>query len=307
MITLRILLLVALSAPLASAVEVLVTQNSNLIQWTCFDAASPDACCQEIEATLGRFEAPSPQFHDCQKLVADVPHVPTLEKYKVAQYSLILSHMSSDSTTAPQQHRWAEQQWTLQEPITSPFVWEPTETNSPSLNLKSTLSQEGGMHRLMTSSLQRTPNESGFYYLLMTVPEGMFVDLDDFLAHSTATVYSAKVCDIEKTAFVSGQHVVIVQVPAETDMEISSKWHIRYPMPQNGGEEWIRNLPQPQLLHWNGQELFHIQDFSSMPDIWVAAGYEQDYDIVMWGTVAACWVGVWIMLHDIASVSYWDP
>lgn len=283
-----------------------MTQSSGLIQWTCFDAESPEACCQEIEATLGQFRAPSLQFRDCQKLIAHVPHVPALEKYNIAQYSLILPPLDSDSDVAPQQHLWAEQEWTAQETMTSPFVKKSSEARTRSLQSNSILSQEGGMHRLMTSTIE-TQNETGFYYLLMIIPEGMFVDLDDFITLPTANLYSAKVCDIEKTAFVSGQHVVVVEVPADIDLEIPSKWHIRYPMPQPTGEVWIRNLAEPQVLYVDGQELSYNQEFSSMPDIWVASGYDIDYDVVMWGTVAACCIGVWIMLNDIATVSYWDP
>eukprot|EP00980_Cylindrotheca_fusiformis_P007804 scaffold1669_cov129-Cylindrotheca_fusiformis.AAC.15 len=297
------LLQVALSVPFASAVEVLVTQNINVIQWTCFEAASPDVCCQEIEATLDQVGAPPTE--DCEKLVADVPQVPTLEKYGIAQYSLVLAKTRGDPRNATQQHLWSEGTWNLQETTTSPFLGKTAAINDPTIHSGSVLSEEGGMHRQMKSSV-RAQNGNGFYYLFMTIPEGMFVDLDDFVTLPEATVYSSKVCDIEKPAFVSGQHVVIVEVPASADLKISSKWHIRYPMPQSNGEAWILNFLQPQVLYLGAQGLFYTQEFANMPNILVAAGIGGDSDIVMWGTIAACCLGVLIMLNDISSVSYWD-
>jgi hypothetical protein len=65
--------------------------------------------------------------------------------------------------------------------------------------------------------------------------------------------------------------------------------------------------------HGHGHELGREQaiiasteGFEILERVWVAAGSDDDYDWVMWMTIAACWVGVVWMLSDISHVSHWD-
>jgi hypothetical protein len=180
-------------------------------------------------------------------------------------------------------------------------------------------------------------------YLFLHVPRGMFVDLDDavtVVSTSTSTsrtttsskaefefkwkvdaVHAAKVCDIEQPAFDSGQHAIVVELPpGGSQYDLSSKLHLRYPDPSLEYEQWI-DLVEPHVVGIvvNGNRLGHghelrreqaiiasTEGFEILERVWVAAGSDDDYDWVMWTTIAACWVGVVWMLSDISHVSHWD-
>jgi len=286
--------------------RVMVTQYSDLVHWTCFSTLSSTDCCREIEVAGLELGFSNP--YNCERLLAEVPDVSVLHDYGMAKFSLVLQNHKSDDSVSESvlQHRWEDSTWMNQPSPRSPFFWNDTKTLDESITLQSTLSNEGGMHRQMTSTLEQA---QGFesYFIVMTVPQSMFVDLDDFLTDSKSTLHAAKVCDIEKPAFVSGQHVIVVEGRSDSTLCQHTKWHIRYPEPSQGGIDFIQNLPEPQAVFMKDGVLYHNQHLAKMPHVSVATGYEQDGDFVKWATMVACWVGVWKMLLDISMVSYWDP
>jgi hypothetical protein len=139
-------------------------------------------------------------------------------------------------------------------------------------------------------------------------------------------VHAAEVCDIEQPAFDSGQHVIVVELPpGGSQYNLSSKFHLRYPDPSLDYEQWI-DLVEPHVVgivvngnnihgHGHGHArgykreqaiIASTEGFGILERVWVAAGSDDDYDWVMWTTIAACWVGVVWMLSDISHVSHWD-
>jgi len=120
--------------------------------------------------------------------------------------------------------------------------------------LDSHLSRDGGMHRLFYHKFQSFESNDGEddpnYLIYLTIPKGMFIDLDDPIESTTGSIQSlptenngavasvmnhgfvvtasetrkssvlsfrarlhaATVCDIEQPAFVSGQHLLIWEI-----------------------------------------------------------------------------------------------
>lgn len=304
--SIKLIFLIVVSRLSNGSSRVMVTQYSDLVHWTCFSTTLSTDCCREIEASGLELGISNP--HNCELLIAEVPKVPLLHDYDMAKFSLVLQNHKSHDSASEQvlQHRWEDRMWKNQPSPASPFFWNDMKDLDQSITLQSILSHEGGMHLQMTSTLgQELAFES--YFLVMTVPESMFVDLDDFLIDSKYTLHASGVCDIEKPAFVSGQHVLMVEVQSGSNLIQHTKWHIRYPAPSQGGADSIRNFPAPQVVFVKDGVLYHHRYLAKLPDVSVATGYEQDGDFVMWATMVACWIGVWSMLRDISSVSYWDP
>jgi hypothetical protein len=215
----------------------------------------------------------------------------------------------------------------------------------------SALDPNGGMHRLLEHSLQLRSDIETFV-LVVLVPQGMFIDLDDPLetgnnlkalprqsslekntaissfdlqtllaSPSTTTaslhLYAAHVCNIEQPAFVSGQHVLaweidVVAVNAQSLLlEFATKLHLRYPQPSPNMYQVV-NLPRPLLLGLVGRDVdtttipLETQYMEILERIRVAAGNDDDHDVVMWITMACCFLGVVLMLQDISRMSLWD-
>lgn len=285
--------------------RVILTRYQDLMHWTCFSSSTSAGCCKDIDVAALELGISNPS--NCERLVAEVPNVPMLQDHDMAKYSLILQSSDSGITSeSVLQYRWEGRIWKNQSSPSSPYFWSDIRKTDKSVKLQAVLSQDGGMHRQMISTLKSI---QGFesYFLVMTVPESMFVDLDDFFADSKSTPYAAKVCDIEKPAFVSGQHVIVVEVHSDSSSIQRTKWHIRYPHPKPGGAEVIQNLAEPHGLFMNDGFLYFYPHFAKLPDVPVSTGYLQDWDLVLWGTMISCWFGVWKMIRDISSVSYWDP
>jgi hypothetical protein len=123
----------------------------------------------------------------------------------------------------------------------------------------------------------------------MTIPQGMFVDLDDLLLSNKAILHSSGVVDIEKASFMSSQHVVIIEIPTNTnlvDWKIDTKWHLRYPSPKYNGHDFIQNVVNPEILvtQDDKDEICHGRGgtLENVPSVWVGAGHEQDSDFVIW-------------------------
>ncbi|CAJ1934224.1 unnamed protein product [Cylindrotheca closterium] len=289
--------------------RVMVTQYSDLLHWTCFSALLSTDCCRDIE--IAGFDLGLPNPYNCEHLIAEIPDVPVLHDHGMAKFSLVLqNHNKTDDSVFESglQHRWEDSTWKKQDSPTLPFFWGDIKKVDQSARLRSTLSQEGGMHRQMTSSLEKVQDFES-YFIIMTVPQSMFVDLDDFLIDDMNSIlHATKVCDIEKPEFVSGQHVIIVEGQGDDSTFIRhTKWHVRYPKPGQAGIALIENLLEPSVVFVKDGALYHHQQLAKLPHVSVATGYEKDGDFVMWATIVACCVGVWKMLQDLSIVSYWDP
>lgn len=348
----------------SSSLQVLVTILPHSSQHACFFAATDEECCLGIyKASISLYEAGildptifSESQADCLSDLALVPSLPSLPG-TLANYSWTVA----DTTTKKEADGAVVEQYLYRnrnlgrvENESSPFLLESTLSSSASLN--SQLSLNGGMHRLWYQHLSLQEGEltlndddrSMNVYVFWTIPQGIFVDLDDpveslVLSWSSSleqqpvhsanyTIHSAVICDIEQPAFVSGQHVVVMEIPGVSpplspSISITAKLHLRYPFPSSTKEQWI-DLPPPQVVLVNlrpnlsdggdddgddgGGAKYHIYHSQTtmtnggMERIRVAAGNDEDYDFVMYTTLSACLLGVYWMLRDISYVSHWD-
>jgi hypothetical protein len=193
--------------------------------------------------------------------------------------------------------------------ISFPFLLQISEP-SDYVTIHSDLSISGGMHRLLYHQLH-TPANVQTSFVFLTIPDSMFVDLDDaFEGIDNVRIHAASVCDIEQPAFVSGQHVIVLELSVNDSptLEFSSKLHLRYPYPSRSYKQEVF-LPEPQLLclKHDGSILFQgPQERETLTQIWVAAGRDEDYDLVMWTTILVCWIGVVWMMLDMSYVAKWD-
>ena len=189
---------------------------------------------------------------------------------------------------------------------------EPRET----IKIRSDLSGSGGMHRLLHHKLN-VPSDVQACLVFLTIPDSVFVDLDDaFEGHfcniriHAAAAAAADACDVEQPAFASGQRVIVLELSeiVGPTLELSSKVHLRYPYPSSSYRQ-ESFLPDPQLLclHNDGVMIFQgSQERKTLTRLWVAAGRLEDYELVMWVTILACWIGVVCCLLDISLIAKWD-
>ena len=303
--------LFGISVPPLSAQRVLITVRSGSIQWTCFDDDTIENCCSSIQTAGQETSVAVPSITSCTAHLATVPIFSGESLQIPARYSLITLEPPAISGQPKKQFLWerSKEQTKLQtiDPATSPYLISAE--LSDSLSIRSNLSSSGGMHRQLHHSLV-IPDDYRVCYIFLTVPDGMFVDLDDaFEASSGATirVHSAGVCDIEQPAFVSGQHSLVFEVrDGGKDIKFASKLHLRYPDPSPSKEQFIY-LPEPELLcmHQSGF-LVGAARQQDMEMVWVAAGNDHDYELVMFITVLVCLVGVGWMMADLSYVARWD-
>jgi len=219
-----------------------------------------------------------------------------------------------------------------EETIMSPFAHDNT-SSSPvfSANIQSTLSLDGGMHRLLhhdiTVKCPLEANDSDSYQALLTVlvfcTEYLFVDVNDAILvpnETFAMLVSKERIDIEQPAFVSPQHVVAIQLAVQglcsdtVPHTFATKLHVRYPPLSRTGE---RNVVFPApLLFPSGSRLDTCQqhytlstdDFTWQPPITisVATGYERDYYWVGITTIVSSLVGSFLLLRTLSKVSKWS-
>lgn len=224
----------------------------------------------------------------------------------------------------------------------SPFVVSVPASTSPvsfSANLQSSLSSDGGMHRLLHHSIsfacqpEMTTYQASFY-MLVFVTEHFFVDVDDAFLSSQEHVIpflldSRERIDIEQPAFVSPQHVIIVKVDAsgickndsqqeEEYVAFATKLHVRYPPLTETGHVQV-SFPAPLLYSgWltdttrvhqeNYTLLTTASDFSwqSPISVQVATGFQDDAHFVGIVTILASLIGSLVLLQKISKVSVWN-
>lgn len=302
------------SLPAANSQRVLITVGNSTIQWTCFDDDTADDCCRSIQAASQEASIRASGLTTCAAQLAKVPvsiggalQVP---KDSFATYSLTLE---SNATTvqSTQQFMWDDSKEgpKLKALDTAIFPYLISAELSTSLLIRSELSSSGGMHRLLRHSWEVT-DDYRTCLIFLTVPSGMFVDLDDAFEGHGAThiiIHAAEVCDIEQPAFVSRPHSIIFEVrDFQDDQSFASKLHLRYPLPSPVREQYVY-LPEPQLLCVTlGGSLAGSPQQKDMEPVWVAAGNDHDYNVVMWTTVLVCLIGVVQMMVDISQVARWD-
>ena len=205
-------------------------------------------------------------------------------------------------------------------------------STSPDIGTKSIMSNDGGMHRIVdhtlsTTSVGTTTTKS---YMVWMIPHGLFVDLEQFFVNPEAgKVHFSRICDIEQPAFDSPQHVVIIELsngsnnnnnnPNDT---LQTRVHLRYPLPGTKRIQWVEphlfeiSIPHKTNYAGTGERTISMMQIEgSQPSTtyfkvhdWkdVASGKDEDYMMVQTITVAACLIGVAIMLWDISYVSKWD-
>lgn len=300
----------------------MVTEFPSSVQWTCFGSVEKESCCEGIrEANILLSRENLLEDDDyCVSQIAEIPSIqdlPDLALFSlVAQAtsketrdddrSTILSQVLFDGATAEATH-------TIHIP-TSPFTLQALQRRKDVV-LETTLSSNGGMHRIMHHTIQ-VPASSSRAYLILTIPNAMFVDLDDFVKESADTVIHATgIIDIEQPAFVSGQHVIVVESKQSveaiepTTINLEGKVHFRYQDPSSDLERMV-SIPPPALVILDRDGSSTLEDLSTFQElpieVLVAAGNGEDFDLVMWITVGACCVGIILMLRDISHVSQWD-
>jgi hypothetical protein len=345
---LLIVLALSLLSPLlvvassSSSLQVLVTRSSpQFLHFTCFHTdATVETCCQGIRKASAALPNNKPlrNLDDCQSQIAEVPKIlATPTNLTLARYSwMLLSYETKEEEedSQPQQYLWKDDE--LQERSTHlpPYLLtdhEPTISTTRSnnnLSIRSQLSPHGGMHRLWQHTIDHTDiigltdKDATRILVFLTIPQGMFVDLDDPLEGlKDYELHAAAICDIEQPAFVSGQHVLVVEIVVPISMStaasFATKLHLRYPQPSETYEQWI-DLPTPivvalsedgSLLMAHHHHTIIFDDTSSSSEVervWVAAGSDDDHDGVQWTTMLAAFAGVLWMLLDISYVSQWE-
>jgi len=304
----------------ADAERVLITFDHGSVQWTCFDDDAVERCCESIQAASQEVSLLPPSLSKCTSQLAKVPvfvggSLQSLSD-NTARYSLTIE-LNSSSGQGKKQFLWERNtdgsntvDTKVQMLDSQTFPYLIGVELSPSISIHSELSALGGMHRRLRHNLGMTDDFSTCY-IFVTVPDGMFVDLDDAFEASNGvniTVHSAGVCDIEQPAFVSGQHSIVFEArDFDRDFSFASKLQLRYPLPSSTNEQFVP-MPIPQVLCANprGDLVGGTTSQTEMELIWVAAGNDDDYNLVMLTTVFACLVGVIWMMSDISQVARWD-
>mmetsp|Transcript_4622 Transcript_4622/g.11110 ORF Transcript_4622/g.11110 Transcript_4622/m.11110 type:complete len:409 (+) Transcript_4622:108-1334(+) len=202
----------------------------------------------------------------CKQEIAQVP--PSISNQEdTARFSWIVSKASSASTNQAEQHLWtipldvdSDEHDDVQKVVG--MQKHPVHTLTPyhktayhdlpmvASKIDSHLGKDGGMHRLFHHRFEALEN-TDTYFLYLTIPTGMFIDLDDPIETTTGTLQSiggekingvvdsdashsfvvtgndndndntssfrarlhaATVCDIEQPSFVSGQHLLVWEI-----------------------------------------------------------------------------------------------
>jgi hypothetical protein len=158
------------------------------------------------------------------------------------------------------------------------------------------------MYRLWHHQLETILNDtfsSLLTYLFWTIPQGMFVDIDDpdetfhpyynqlrathvRLWHWTTRLCQWSTCSCCWISYFFG-------TCREIAFAISLAIHQGTPVDwDTNGNLFSSSLQDPSM--------------GRLERVWVAADNDDDCDSVMWTTILACWVGVLWMLQDIPYV-----
>ena len=242
-----------------------------------------DVCCREIarevltnDVSVADGDEKHQEVHKyCLAHVASVPSnegvLGQVDKVKpslaLADYSLVM-HLTGDQYISknPNSHS-KDSPWWLEDSEGSLSAESLSEESDDQLtrsaSVQSTLSEDGGMHRIITHVVSvQTPFTStipstwnGTIDMLLVVPEDFFMDMDDPLegivcpnvASDCGVEYhlvTNDVVDIEQPAFDSPQHVVRIELKclfhqrqqesSSFQIEFATKIHTRYPMPVAG-------------------------------------------------------------------------
>jgi len=318
-------------------IHVLATRSHHLIQWTCFNVASSTTtsqeCCEEIyQSAPALLPNKAPSLQDCTSQIAPVPSVLESIRFEsnhtsrfFATFSWSVLEEKDSNEESPSQFVWNGTQW-QPTPVTNPY-WLPASLPADApvmekgITIESQLSPTGGMHRLFHHDIQIDPSLLATihsFLLFITIPRGMFIDLDDAaeVPGLTWKIHAARRCDIELPSFESEQHVVVLEVtPTVTSFfSMATKLHLRYAEPT--GEEWIRDLPKPTVLVVVEEEeeegtgahrrIISSQVSGMIDPVWVAAGHAEDYPWVVGITLCASWIGMLWMMSDLDYVARWD-
>lgn len=346
---------------------ILVSSSPTSTVYSCFSEkenetvrSAKEACCRgvvevwqaENENDRGAFFGAALRER-CTLEMAQVPQSTENAKNQldVAQFSWIVSKTaeSLETPTSTDQYLWTTpvdgdklQRDSVQ--TTTPYHKPDALSNSALIASKvdSHLGKDGGMHRLFHHRFLVNTNKDASYFLYVTIPQGMFIDLDDPIESTTgivqststespdaghsfvvttteqassfrARLHAATVCDIEQPSFVSGQHLLVWEIDQiQTSctppiLEFATKLHLRYPHPSQTLEQWI-DLPSPLLFVNSETNTTHNYDWELKvaERVWVAAGKDEDHDWIMGMTIFCCLIGVGIMLRDVSRVSLWD-
>ena len=202
----------------------------------------------------------------CKQEIAQVP--PGISnQVDTARFSWVVAKSLSASANQAEQHLWTipldgDYDDDVQEQNANRIQKHPAHTVTPyhktthhdfpmvASKIDSHLGKDGGMHRLFHHRFEVLEN-TDTYFLYLTIPTGMFIDLDDPIETMTGTLQSiggektngvdsdashsfvvtskdndndndkfsfrarlhaATVCDIEQPSFVSGQHLLVWEI-----------------------------------------------------------------------------------------------
>ena len=361
---------------------ILASSSPTCIVYSCFPVndselslgSAKEACCKSVvevwqaDGENDRGALSSIELQErCMLELAQVPPSVSLimakNQHDSAQFSWVVSKTSESAVRSASIEQYF---WTIPaggDRFERDLVQTVTPYHKPSVQnssksrrfiapkVDSHLGKDGGMHRLFRHRFRLLENSTGgeedpVYFLYLTIPQGMFIDLDDPIeiaqgtiqstptdgvdaSHSfvvttskdsslvqsfRARLHAATVCDIEQPSFVSGQHLLVWEIDGIGKqgmpplIEFSTKLHLRYPHPSATLEEWI-DLPNP-LLFATSNLNYSTQEYDwglgIVERVWVAAGKDEDHDWIMGMTILFCLIGVGIMLRDVSRVSLWD-
>lgn len=350
--------------------DILVSSSPTCTVYSCFSdkdnestELEKEACCRGIvEVWQAESENDRGGFfraelrERCLLEMAQVPQSTSNTQHHpdIARFSWIVSKTkeSIETPTSTEQYLWTipiggERLQPDSVETTTPYHKTSAQSNPELIasEVGSHLGKDGGMHRLFHhrfSVLETTKDAT--YFLYVTIPQGMFIDLDDpieatsggtvqsistespdaghsFVVTTTeasssfrARLHAATVCDIEQPSFVSGQHLLVWEIDPiqrtghDKTLEFATKLHLRYPHPSQTLEQWI-DLPRPLLFVNSAVNTTHNNydwKLEIAESVWVAAGKDEDHDWIMGLTISCCLIGVGIMLRDVSRVSLWD-
>lgn len=300
--------------------------------FACRSSNSSEECCGHIEALLSRVcESGSWCFENfaaslCRSRIAHVP-LPFEEKYQWHALFLSLNEQHTKDHDISEWRQYTGGSWN-QGLRVSPFPSRENSLNVPlfSASLKSSLSETGGMHRLLHHSITVTcPPTTDTYKasltMLLFVSEHVFIDVDDpFDSGNDVSFISKNQIDIEQPAFASPQHVVAVQIHVDerecdyspAPIEFATKLHVRYPPLTSRGFLDIA-LPAPFLYQAWLMDSFNNKNYTLRQSSWqppietrVATGYDGDYTWVVTITILWSLVGSLMLLRSLSKVSKWN-
>jgi len=205
-----------------------------------------------------------------------------------------------------------------------------------SVRIQSVLSNAGGMHRDLRHQLTfdnqikrdtHTQPSAISMIMMLHIPADLFVNVEDLFRVETdglvvQLVPMKEVVDQEEPVFVSPPHGLLVEVTVEhsatldlATFEFVTKLHVRYPLPfsnqEKGSTFRLAILPPPLLLSATRNDTnapIRIFGNNEQPPLllWVAAGHQDDYPLMLGITLLVALGGAILMLRDISRVAEWE-